>query len=168
MVVVTRWNKTNYSNFCVARNPIHLTPIQSTAIHCQKYGTTKCLIASCCRRSPSFVTTATSSQPSRQIPQNNEKKAKQLRWNELCQSWQTDDSILTGVSQGLTSRSSSQSVSFQLTVIAQRLHVCRRSLNGRTIRCICCHMRTNHQRIIHGVKWRHRIYGHDTIAILWV
>ena len=21
---------------------------------------------------------------------------------------------------------------------------------------------------IHGVKWRHRIYGHDTIAILWV
>ena len=22
--------------------------------------------------------------------------------------------------------------------------------------------------VIHGVKWRHRIYGHDTIAILWV
>jgi len=21
---------------------------------------------------------------------------------------------------------------------------------------------------IHGVKWRHSIYGHDTIAILWV
>ena len=21
---------------------------------------------------------------------------------------------------------------------------------------------------IHGVKWRHRIYGHDTIAILWL
>ena len=22
--------------------------------------------------------------------------------------------------------------------------------------------------IMHGVKWRHRLYGHDTIAILWV
>ena len=21
---------------------------------------------------------------------------------------------------------------------------------------------------IHRVKWRHRVYGHDTIAILWV
>ena len=47
---------------------------------------------------------------------------------------------------------------------------------------VCCHLANKdiyimslsvvgllrHAPVIHGVKRRHRVYGHDTIAILWV
>jgi len=51
---------------------------------------------------------------------------------------------------------------------------CRRRRHRRTDRrrrtttSFCNYRQRNCADTVHSVKWRHRVYGHDTIAILWV